>query len=242
MNIIVSSSKESLAEEFAYMLKEMSDTGEKIHVALSRGSTPKVIFDYIAEELGEEIFWDNINFYWGDERCVPPTDSESNYKMTVDHLLSKIDMPEENIFRVLGENDPEEEAIRYSEVLESELPIVNGIPQFDLVMLGMGDDGHTVSIFPYNIELWDSKENCVVAVHPDSGQKRVTITGKIVNNAKAVAFLVTGANKADKVKEIVMLEGDYANYPASLVKPSSEELTWYLDQDSAKNLEFTSED
>ncbi|WP_373400507.1 6-phosphogluconolactonase [Algoriphagus halophilus] len=189
MNITVSSSKDSLAEEFAYVLKEMSDTGEKIHVALSGGSTPKVIFDYIADELGDDILWDNINFYWGDERCVPPTDSESNYKMTVDHLLSKVDMPEENIFRVLGENDPEEEAIRYSKILENELPIVNGIPQFDLVMLGMGDDGHTVSIFPYNIELWDAKETCVVAVHPDSGQKRVTITGKVVNNAKAVAFI-----------------------------------------------------
>ena len=236
MNIIVSSSKESLAEEFAYMLKEMSDTGDKIHVALSGGSTPKVIFDYIAQELGEDILWDNIKFYWGDERCVPPIDAESNYKMTVDHLLSKIDMPEENIFRVLGENDPDDEAIRYGKVLADELPIVNGIPQFDLVMLGMGDDGHTVSIFPDSISLWDSNENCVVATHPDSGQKRVTITGKIVNNAKSVAFLVTGASKAEKVHEIVMLEGDYAKYPASLVKPTSEDLTWYLDQDAAKNL------
>ncbi len=236
MNVIVSSSKESLAEEFAYTLKEMSDTGEKIHVALSGGSTPKVIFDYISEELGEEILWDNINFYWGDERCVPPTDSESNYKMTEDHLLSNIDMPEENIFRILGEDDPEEEAIRYSKVLEDELPIVDGIPQFDLVMLGLGDDGHTVSIFPNSIDLWDSKENCVVAVHPDSGQKRVTITGKIVNNAKAIAFLVTGANKAKKVHEIVMLEGNYEKYPASLVKPKSEDLTWYLDKEAAKEL------
>ncbi|WP_296705895.1 6-phosphogluconolactonase [Algoriphagus sp.] len=241
MNISVFSSKESLAEEFAYILKEMSDTGEKIHVALSGGSTPKVIFDYIAEELGEDILWDNINFYWGDERCVPPSDSESNYKMTVDHLLSKIDMPDENIFRVIGENDPQEEAIRYSEVLEDELPLVNGIPQFDLVMLGMGDDGHTVSIFPESIDLWNSKENCVVAVHPVSGQKRVTITGRIVNNAKAVAFLVTGANKSEKVQEIVMLEGDFEKYPASLVKPTSEDLTWYLDKEAAKDLDFSEE-
>ena len=241
MNIIVSSSKDSLAEEFAYMLKEMSDTGDKIHVALSGGSTPKVIFDYIAKELSDDILWDNINFYWGDERCVPPTNSENNYKMTVDHLLSKIDMPEENIFRVLGENDPEEEAVRYSKLLAEELPIINGIPQFDLVMLGMGDDGHTVSIFPDSISLWDASENCVVATHPDSGQKRVTITGKIVNNAKAVAFLVTGAGKADKVKEIVMQEGDYTYYPASLVKPISENLTWFLDRDAAKKLDFSEE-
>ncbi len=237
MNISISSSKEGLAEEVAYILKDMSDTGEKIHVALSGGSTPKVIFDYIAKELGDEIFWDNINFYWGDERCVPPTDSESNFKMTVDHLLSKIDMPEENIFRVMGENDPEEEAVRYSKVLDDELPIANGIPQFDLVMLGMGDDGHTVSIFPDSIELWDAKENCVVAVHPYSGQKRVTITGKIVNNAKAVAFLVTGAGKAEKVHEIIKKEKDFALYPANLVQPTDGELTWFLDEDAAKGLE-----
>lgn len=237
MNISISSSKEDLAEEVAYILKDMSDTGEKIHVALSGGSTPKVIFDYIAKELGDEIFWDNINFYWGDERCVPPTDSESNFKMTVDHLLSKIDMPEENIFRVMGENEPEEEAKRYSKVLDDELPIANGIPQFDLVMLGMGDDGHTVSIFPYNIELWDAKENCVVATHPDSGQKRVTITGKVVNNAKAVAFLVTGAGKAGKVQEIIKKQKNFALYPANLVQPTEGELTWFLDEDAAKGLE-----
>lgn len=236
MNITISSSKTALAEEFSYYLKELADKGEKVHVALSGGSTPKVIFDYMAEYLGNEILWQNIYFYWGDERCVPPTDSESNYKMTVDHLISKVDIPESNIFRVLGEEDPSQEAIRYGNVLDKELPQVNGIPQFDLVMLGMGDDGHTVSIFPNSIELWDAEENCVVATHPDSGQKRVTITGKIVNNAKEVAFLVTGGNKAEKVREIVMEEGDFAKYPAHLVQPSSENLTWYLDEDAAEKL------
>ncbi|MEP0713520.1 6-phosphogluconolactonase [Algoriphagus sp.] len=236
MNIIVSNTKESLAEEVAYLLKDMSDTGEKIHVALSGGSTPKVIFDYIARELSEEIFWDNINFYWGDERCVPPTDTESNYKMTVDHLLSKIDMPEENIFRIQGENDPEEEAIRYGKLLNEELPTANGIPQFDLVMLGLGDDGHTVSIFPDSIQLWDAKANCVVATHPESGQKRVTITGKVVNNAKTVAFLVTGAAKAEKVKEIIKKEKDFALYPAHLVQPSDGELIWFLDEEAARGI------
>jgi 6-phosphogluconolactonase len=157
--------------------------------------------------------------------------------MTVDHLLSKIDMPEENIFRVLGEDDPLEEAARYSKVLDEKLPSANRIPQFDLVMLGMGDDGHTVSIFPDSIGLWDAKENCVVAVHPDSGQKRVTITGKIVNNAKAIAFLVTGAGKAEKVQEIIKKEKGYTKYPAALVQPTDGELTWYLDQDAAKGIQ-----
>src|SRR5690606_20512735 len=123
--------------------------------------------------------WTRVHLYWGDERCVPPNDNESNYKMTVDHLLSKIDVPEENVHRIYGENIPKEEAIRYSEVLKSRLPQFEGVPQFDLIILGMGDDGHTASIFPYNIHLWDSGNVCEVAVHPDSGQKRITITGKI---------------------------------------------------------------
>ncbi|SFT76064.1 6-phosphogluconolactonase [Algoriphagus locisalis] len=241
MTLKIYDTKEQVAEEFSEYFRDLAASDQTIHVALSGGSTPKIIFDYLAENFGSEINWSKIKFYWGDERCVAPTDSESNYKMTVDHLLSKIEVPFFNIFRVLGENDPEEEAQRYSKVLSDELPIVNGIPQFDLVMLGMGDDGHTVSIFPDSISLWDAKENCVVATHPDSGQKRVTITGKVVNNSKAVAFLVTGAGKAEKVQEIVMLEGDFANYPASLVKPISENLTWFLDRDAAKNLDFSEE-
>lgn len=237
MEIITSESKEIVAKQFSEYFKELAKLDQPLHVALSGGSTPKIVFDYLAANFGSQINWKNIHFYWGDERCVSPTDSESNYKMTVDHLLSKIDMPAENIHRVLGENDPEEEADRYSQVLNAELPKLNDIPQFDLVMLGMGDDGHTVSIFPDSIALWDSPENCVVATHPDSGQKRVTITGKIVNNAKTVAFLVTGSGKAEKVQEILKKEKDFASYPASLVQPLHGKLIWFMDQDAAKGIQ-----
>lgn len=236
MEIKTSETKEKVAQEFSEYFRQLAKADQPLHVALSGGSTPKIIFDYLAEHFGSEINWKNIHFYWGDERCVPPTDSESNYKMTVDHLLSKIDMPSENIHRVLGENEPLEEAARYGEVLDKNLSKLNDIPQFDLVMLGMGDDGHTVSIFPDSIALWDSPENCVVATHPDSGQKRVTITGKLVNNAKAVAFLVTGAGKAEKVQEIIKKEKDFASYPASLVQPSHGELIWFMDEDAAKGI------
>mgnify|MGYP003639506670 CR=1 FL=1 len=236
MKLKISDSKEQVAKEFSEYFKEIATGDKTIHVALSGGSTPKIVFDYMAAHFGNEIDWSKIKFYWGDERCVPPTDSESNYKMTVDHLLSKIEISSFNIFRVLGENDPEGEAERYSQVLDTELPKLNEIPQFDLVMLGMGDDGHTVSIFPDSISLWDASENCVVATHPDSGQKRVTITGKIVNNAKAVAFLVTGAGKAQKVQEIIKKENDFALYPANLVQPSHGELIWFMDKDAAKGI------
>ncbi len=236
MQLIISSSKESLAEEFSYQFQELTETQASVHVALSGGSTPKVVFDYLAAHVELEIDWSKVFFYWGDERCVAPIDSESNYKMTVDHLISKISIPKENIFRVQGENDPDAEAIRYGKVLDQSLPKANGIPQFDLVMLGMGDDGHTASIFPDSINLWDSAKNCEVATHPDSGQKRVTITGKVINNAKRVTFLVTGASKAEKVREIVKEEGNFRSYPAHLVNPASADLIWFLDEEAAKNL------
>ena len=192
MSLHISNTKQEVAQDFSKFLIDFAQDRDKITVALSGGSTPKVIFDILAADFGNEVEWSKFYFFWGDERCVPPTDEQSNYKMTVDHLFSKIDIPERNIFRIQGENDPELEALRYSAVLEKELRLENEVPQFDLVILGMGDDGHTASIFPHEIELWDASESCAVATHPDSGQKRVTISGDVINNASAVAFLVTG--------------------------------------------------
>ena len=153
--------------------------------------------------------------------------------MTQDHLFSKIKVPKENIHRVLGENQPMGEAMRYANLLEINLDRVADIPQFDLVLLGMGDDGHTASIFPHEMELWNAEDHCVVATHPDSGQKRVSINGKVINKAKEVIFLVTGDTKAEKVKEIQQQEGDYKKYPASWVQPESGKLTWFMDEAAA---------
>lgn len=236
MKLNISETKLEVAKSFAkYLQGSVAETSE-VHIALSGGSTPKVVFDELAADFHDSIDWTKVHFYWGDERCVPPDDEESNYKMTVDHLLSKIDVPEENIHRIYGENIPKEEALRYSEVLKSRLPLFEGVPQFDLIILGMGDDGHTASIFPYNIHLWASANVCEVAVHPDSGQKRITITGKVINNAKKVAFLVTGNSKTAKVREIVGKNGDYQAYPASLVAPKSGGLDWFLDGAAAGDL------
>lgn len=235
MKINVDPSKAEVAKRFSGYLEEHIKNNSSFHIALSGGSTPKEIFDYMAVHA-RDTDWSKVHLYWGDERCVPPTDPESNYKMTVDHLLSKIDLPEKNIHRILGEYSPESEAIRYGKVLEAQLPQVNGVPQFDLVILGMGDDGHTASIFPHQIGLWHSEANCEVAIHPESGQRRITITGKIINNAKTVAFLVTGKSKAEKVKCIIDKEEGHEIYPASLVAPVSENLIWFLDAEAAAKI------
>ena len=222
--------KQEVAEKFSsYFANLVKDYGT-FHIALSGGSTPKLIFDVLADQYGETIDWSQIHFYWGDERCVSPMDEQSNFKMTKDHLFSKIKVPKENIHRILGENQPMGEAMRYANLLEINLDRVDEIPQFDLVLLGMGDDGHTASIFPHEMELWEADDHCVVATHPDSGQKRVSINGKVINKAKEVIFLVTGDTKAEKVKEIHGKVGDYKSYPAALVQPESGKITWFLDE------------
>lgn len=228
--------KKEVALEFSKYFFELVKESESFHVALSGGSTPKVVFDVLAAEYGDKIDWSRIHFYWGDERCVPPTDDQSNYKMTVEHLFSKIQVLKENIHRVLGEADPIGEAMRYANLLEINLDRVDGVPQFDLVILGMGDDGHTASIFPHEIEIWNAKDHCVVATHPDSGQKRVSINGNVINTAKEVVFLVTGASKSEKLDEIHNKKAGHEKYPASLVKPNSGNLIWFLDEEASSSL------
>lgn len=221
--------KEEVAVNFSKYLVAFIASKEKVHIALSGGSTPKIVFDVLASNFQEDVNWETVHLYWGDERCVDPTDDDSNYKMTVRHLISKIDIPEENIHRIKGENNPDYEANRYGELLENKLPSVNGIPQFDLVILGMGDDGHTASIFPHEIDLWNASDYCVVATHPESGQQRVSLTGQVINNAHTVTFLVTGGAKAEKFEEIHSKSGSYLDYPASLVDPNSGNLIWFVD-------------
>lgn len=236
MNLKIYKDKQKVAEQFSsYFVDQVKDKGT-FHVALSGGSTPKIVFDVLAENFSDKVDWKKVHFYWGDERCVPPSDDESNYKMTVEHLFSKIELPKENIHRILGEKDPKGEALRYANLLEINLDRVEGVPQFDLVILGMGDDGHTASIFPHEIELWDAEDHCVVATHPDSGQKRVSINGKVINTAKEVAFLVTGASKSEKVKAVVEKTEGSEVYPASLVHPASGNLVWFLDEEAAAEL------
>lgn len=236
MKTNISKTPQAVAEAFADHLVAKTKSKSPLNVALSGGSTPKILFDLLAASHGQDIDWSGIHFYWGDERCVPPTDSDSNYKMTVDHLLSKVDFPEKNIHRVLGENDPFGEAVNYGKQIEANLPSVNGLPQFDLIILGMGGDGHTASIFPHEIELLDSDNTCEVATHPESGQKRITLTGKVINNAIEVCFLVTGAGKTEKIDEIFHQTGDWKSYPASYIQPEAGELIWFMDDAAAEKL------
>jgi 6-phosphogluconolactonase len=229
--IDISENIEELSDKFAQLLFE--DTVHKkdyYTVALSGGSTPKAVFKHLAEKYSERIDWKKIKFFWGDERCVSPTDSESNYKMAFDNLLSKVIVPKENIFRIHGEMEPNAEAINYSRIIKAQVPSFNNIPCFDMILLGLGEDGHTASIFPNQLELFSSNELCAVAEHQTTKQKRITLTGKVINNAAKIIFLVTGNGKKEIVDAIINRRDGSEKLPAFLVKSTNGELIWMLDE------------
>jgi 6-phosphogluconolactonase len=228
--IHISDSPLAVAEDFAdYFASEV--VKKPYFVALSGGSTPKILFKLLAEKYSDSIDWSNIFFFWGDERCVDPEDAESNFKMAKELLFDHIDIPLSNIHRVHGEEAPAQEADRYGQKLTELLPSKNGWPVFDMVILGMGDDGHTASIFPHQMDLLGSEKVAEVAAHPSSGQKRVTLTGKVINHAEQVVFLVTGENKRTILTEIIRNSGSAESYPASYIKPEGGNLHWFTDID-----------
>lgn len=237
MKICVFDTKDELNKAFTNKVEEFLSQKGHITLSLSGGSTPKALFDYWASLPEGKINWSRIKFFWGDERCVPPNDPDSNYGMTRQHLFNKIQIPHKNIFRIHGETDPAKEAKRYGKLLDRELEKENSAPSFDILMLGMGDDGHTASIFPGEIGKWDCPENCVTATHPVNKQIRVSLTGKTINAARNVFFLVTGENKAEKVKAIIEERiGVTGQYPAARVQPASGNLFWFLDKEASRLL------
>lgn len=226
--------KEELSSEFCNELQWISVNKRKIFIALSGGNTPKIIYDKLAKNYKDSIDWSRVHLFWSDERCVPPDDAESNYGMTKKYLLDHIEIPEENVHRIKGENEPEAEAKRYSDEIVNKVTIANGLPKFDLVMLGLGEDGHTASIFLDQMHLLKSKNICDVAIHPSSKQKRITITGKVINNSGRVIFLVTGKNKADIIKKVI--DEKKQIYPAEFINPVSGELLYFLDAEASLQL------
>lgn len=216
--------------EFEGFLQQAASSDRPLHLALSGGATPLTIFSHLKEVTTRDQ-WSNIHLYWGDERCVPPGDPESNYGLARERLLDPLKLAEGFVHPIRGEEDPQTESVRYGQLLHELLPVELGIPVFDWIWLGLGEDGHTASIFPHQIELMKSEGPCAVAQHPESGQKRITVTGMVINAARRVSFIVSGKRKSNVINEIVMKEGNYMNYPAFYVAPYSGIVEWYMDQD-----------
>lgn len=217
--IHVFNTPEETAREVARLIVQninrQADRQQYFNMALSGGNTPALLFHILASEFTGQVQWNALRIFWVDERCVPPSDKDSNYGMTYENLLKKEFVPAANIFRMKGEYDPMAETLRYQSLLASELPLNDGIPVFDLVLLGMGDDGHMASIFPDNMSLLNSVETVAVVQHPQSGQGRITLTGSVIRAAKQRIFLITGKSKSDILRNIIHKEPVAELYPAS---------------------------
>jgi 6-phosphogluconolactonase len=239
-NVFVYETPHDTARAVAELI--LAKAGEKIkqslplNIALSGGETPKLLFNLLASEYADSIPWHFVRLFWVDERCVPPTHADSNYGMTYEHLLKTLPIHDSNVFPIQGETDPYTEARRYQHVLETQLPSRNGHPKFDLILLGMGDDGHTASIFPNDLSLLYSVPSVAVATHPVTQQKRITLTGQLINEADRVVFLINGASKAPVLKQIIHHESDFESYPASYIHAQSSPALFYLDKEAAREL------
>ncbi|MBA7517090.1 6-phosphogluconolactonase [subsurface metagenome] len=230
---------DSLAEEFYRYVNDRLLTKNKLNIALSGGNTPLLFFKILSEfdqQKVNKIEWRKIHFFWGDERCVPKDDKESNFGAAYNVLLSKINIPEANIHPIEGENNPEEEIERYSQLLQKYVDVKGGIPIFDWIFLGIGEDGHTASIFPDQMNLISSEKLCKLAIHPESGQKRITLTGTVLNMAKRITFIVAGANKQEVVKSTLNQEKHSRKYPAAKIQPRNGIIDWYLDASAAEQI------
>lgn len=221
--LIVSKQKSKIAE------------GKIFSLAVSGGSTPNILFSLLADEYADKINWDKIKIFWVDERCVDPTDKESNFGTAYELLLKKVPIPQENILNIRGDNEPIVEVQRYSRIIKTELPEKEGLPVFDLILLGMGDDGHTASIFPDNLPLLHSPEIVATAKHPQTGQNRITLTGEVICNAEQVAFVITGHSKSEVLDAIMNEKGDFERYPAYYILTSCD-AELYLDDEAAERL------
>ena len=235
--IIIKESIDELSHCIGELIIVELSSKPKLNIALSGGSTPKALFNYLSKNFALKIDWNKIHFFWGDERCVPPDDEQSNYKLANDFLFTRVNLPRENIYRIFGENDAEYEAERYSNIINEKVDSIFNLPSFDIVILGLGEDGHTASIFPNQMEILNSDNNCMVALHPISNQKRITLTGRVINNSKKILFLVSGKSKQKVVSEILNENGNFSAYPASYISPQNGRLTWLLDKQAAALLE-----
>ncbi|MBN2348814.1 MAG: 6-phosphogluconolactonase [Bacteroidales bacterium] len=228
---------EMLALDFQHYTGALLKKQKAVSVALSGGSTPELLFRRLAtynQYSQDQIHWDGIHFYWGDERCVPPEHAESNFGMAKKSLFRNIRLPENNIHRILGEADPDNEVKRYADEMKTHIFLQNGYPVFDWVFLGLGTDGHTASIFPDQLNLLYAAELCAVAIHPETKQKRITLTGNSLIHAKRLTYLITGETKKEKAASIYFATPEARLFPAYHIRPVHGKFDWYMDKNAAQ--------
>ena len=221
------------ATEFVNCATRAVRERRRFTVALSGGNTPRSIYSLLAEKYAHALFWDEIFIFFGDERHVPPNDPDSNFRMASESLLSRVPIPAKNVHRIQAEVDARMAADQYQATLREFFSLQNGaLPRFDLVMLGMGEDGHTASLFPGTAALEETSRT-VVANHVEKLQTdRITLTFPVLNAAAEVMVVIAGKNKARVIQDIVNSPQE-SLYPIQRVHPKEGRLLWLVEQEAA---------
>ena len=225
------------AERFVERAREFHGTPlERFSVALAGGKTPRRVYELLAtDRFKNRIDWPQVYLFFGDERSVPPDHPESNYRTVYESLISKVPIPPKNVHRIVGEGNPNENARAYENQLRTFFAGLSW-PRFELVLLGMGEDGHTASLFPNSAALQEMSRWVVPTKNEQSGQDRITLTVPVFNHARRVAFLVTGQKKAQRLKEVLRPEPGSGQLPAQAIKPIDGSVEWLVDAEAASLL------
>lgn len=225
----------SVAAFFAATAKEAIEARDRFTVALSGGNSPKILHKMLVDDYRDKVEWDKVYFFLGDERDVPLTDAQSNYLMAKQTLLDPLGIDESQVFPVQTSLGAEEAAKEYTRTL---INFFDGeSAEFDLIILGLGDNSHTASLFPHTSVLQDESASVQGLYIDEVKMNRITFTAPLINNAHHIAFMVYGAGKAEAVKHIIEDETDIDNYPAQLIKQrSGGDLQWFLDEGAASRL------
>ncbi len=232
------------AERIVVAAEHAIDAGREFVVALSGGSTPRGTYELLAREpLTSRVDWSRVRVVWGDERCVPPSDAESNYRMARESLLDHVPIPATNVHRIHGEHDPVVAAASYEATLRTLFRTSNGPPSsapghnIDLALLGLGDNGHTASIFPQSA-IVDERSRWVMADYVAAvSMWRVTLTSPILNAAAELLFLVSGGRKANVLERVLEGPRHPRELPAQLIAPTRGRIRWLVDRAAAAQLE-----
>ncbi|HST53675.1 MAG TPA: 6-phosphogluconolactonase [Pyrinomonadaceae bacterium] len=240
-NVQVFDDAEQVAREAANLFVRLSNeaVGERgsFSVALSGGTTPKRIYELLAsDDYRTRVTWANVHIFFGDERTVPPDHADSNYRMANEALLSHVSLPPENVHRIDGVGDAAANASLYESEMRGFFGGGAEWPRLDLVMLGMGDDGHTASLFPGSEALAEDRAWVVANWVEKFSTWRITLSAPAINNARHVLFLVTGAGKADRLREVLKGERDTTRLPSQMIEPRDGTLEWFVDRAAAEKL------
>jgi 6-phosphogluconolactonase len=225
------------AEEIAHIAGEAICTHGEFRLCLAGGSTPAATYELLATRFSHSIDWSEVQFFWGDERCVPPDDPASNFGMVHRTLLAALPLRPEQVHRMVGEAPPSQGAELYEQELRRAFSLAVGeFPRFDLVLLGLGENRHTVSLFPGSAALRETRR-LVLAVDVNAQVRdRITITPPVINRAQRVMFLVAGDAKAEAVRDVLAGPHDPDRFPAQIVAPSDGETVWLADRAAARLL------